>query len=130
MGIETFLTASALDCVVAQRLARKLCTACKRRTVISQAALVQSGFRVGADLEAYEPVGCTRCNNTGFRGRIGIFSVMGMSERIKDLTVNGAPEAEITEVAREEGMLTLREDGLTKVRAGVTSIAELARVAS
>jgi len=56
--------------------------------------------------------------------------VMGMSERIKDLTVNGAPEAEITEVAREEGMLTLREDGLTKVRAGVTSIAELARVAS
>jgi type IV pilus assembly protein PilB len=130
MGIETFLTASALDCVVAQRLARKLCTACKRRTVISQAALMESGFRVGADLEAYEPTGCTRCSNTGFRGRIGIFSVMEMSERIKDLTVSGAPEAEIAQVAREEGMLTLREDGLTKVRAGVTSIAELARVAS
>jgi len=130
MGIETFLTASALDCVVAQRLARKLCTACKRRAVIPQAALAEAGFRVGADLEAYEPTGCTRCNNTGFRGRVGIFSVMEMSERIKDLTVNGASEAEIAQVARDEGMLTLREDGLTKVRAGVTSIAELARVAS
>jgi type IV pilus assembly protein PilB len=130
MGIESFLTASALDCIVAQRLARKLCTHCKHRTLISQAALVEAGFRAGTDLEAYEPVGCARCNNTGFKGRIGIYSVMEMSERLKDLTVAGAPEAEITQVAREEGMLTLREDGLTKVRAGVTSIAELARVAS
>ncbi len=130
MGIESFLTASALDCVVAQRLARKLCTGCKKRTVISQAALLQSGFRVGTDIEAYEPAGCARCNNTGFKGRIGVFSVMQMSERIKDLTVGGAPEAQINDVAREEGMLSLREDGLNKVRSGVTSIAELARVAS
>ena len=130
MGIESFLTASALDCIVAQRLARKLCTHCKKRTMIAQAALVEAGFRVGADLEAYEPVGCSRCNQTGYKGRIGVFSVMNMSERLKDLTVQGAPEAEITAAAREDGMLTLREDGLTKVRAGVTSIAELARVAS
>jgi type IV pilus assembly protein PilB len=130
MGIESFLTASALDCVVAQRLARKLCTGCKKRTLISQEALLQSGFRVGTDIEAYEPTGCARCNNTGFKGRIGVFSVMEMSDRIKDLTVSGASEAEITDVAREEGMLTLREDGLTKVRAGITSIAELARVAT
>ncbi len=130
MGIESFLTASALDCVVAQRLARKLCTHCKKRAMISQEALLESGFRVGTDLEAYEPVGCSRCNQTGFKGRIGIFSVMEMSERIKDLTVSNAPESEITDVAREEGMLTLREDGLSKVRAGVTSIAELARIAS
>ena len=130
MGIESFLTASALDCVVAQRLARKLCTACKRRTMISQAALMEAGFRVGADLEAYEPVGCPRCSHSGYKGRIGIYSVMSMTERLKDLTVSNAPEAEITAMAREEGMLTLREDGLTKVRAGVTSIAELARVAS
>ena len=130
MGIETFLTASALDCVVAQRLARKLCTHCKRRTMLTREVMRESGFRVGADLEAYEPVGCSRCNNTGFKGRIGIFSVMEMSERIKDLTVSGAAEAEITEVAREEGMLSLREDGLAKVRAGVTSVAELARVSS
>jgi type IV pilus assembly protein PilB len=130
MGIETFLTASALDCVVAQRLARKLCTTCKQRIVIPQASLIEAGFRVGADLEAYEPVGCGRCNQTGFKGRIGLYSVMNMTERIKDLTIENAPEAEITAAAREEGMLTLREDGLTKVRAGVTSIAELARVAS
>ena len=74
-------------------LARKLCTHCKRRTVIPQEALLESGFRVGTDLEAYEPVGCGRCNHTGYKGRIGIFSVMEMSERIKDLTVGGAPEA-------------------------------------
>jgi type IV pilus assembly protein PilB len=130
MGIESFLTASAVDCIVAQRLARQLCTQCKKRVVIPQTALVEAGFRVGADLEAYEPAGCARCSQTGYRGRIGLFSVMEMSERIKELTVDGASEAELTAVAREEGMLTLREDGLLKVRAGVTSIAEVARVAS
>jgi type IV pilus assembly protein PilB len=98
--------------------------------MISQASLTDAGFRVGADLEAYEPVGCPRCNNSGFKGRIGLYSVMSMSERLKDMTITGASEADITAAAREEGMLTLREDGLTKVRAGVTSIAELARVAS
>ena len=130
MGIESFLTASAVDCVVAQRLARKLCPHCKRRTVVSAEALNNGGFRVGTDLEVYEPVGCGRCTRSGYRGRIGLFSVMSMSERIKDLTVNGAPEAEITEVAREEGMQTLREDGLSKIRAGVTSVAEVARVST
>ena len=128
MGIESFLTASAVECVVAQRLARQLCTYCKRRTVIPQQALVESGFRVGADLEAYEPVGCARCSHSGYRGRIGLFSVMVMSEEIKSLTVQRAPEAEIAEVARSQGMVTVREDGLQKVRAGVTSIEEIARV--
>jgi type IV pilus assembly protein PilB len=130
MGIETFLTASAVDCVVAQRLARQLCTHCKRRTVIPQSALNEAGFRVGGDVEAYEPVGCTRCNRSGYRGRIGLFSVMVLSEAIKELTVAGAAEAEIAAVARDEGMITLRDDGLHKVRSGVTSIAEVARVAS
>jgi type IV pilus assembly protein PilB len=129
MGIESFLTASAVDCVVAQRLARTLCPSCKRRTVIPVSALKEAGFRAGADLEAYEPVGCGRCSQTGYRGRTGLYSVMVMSERIRDLTIEGAPETEITEAAREEGMLTLREDGLSKVREGLTSIAEVARVA-
>jgi type IV pilus assembly protein PilB len=128
MGIESFLTASALECVVAQRLARTLCTHCKRRTVIPQTALADSGFRVGADLEAYEPVGCTRCGRSGYRGRIGLFSVMVVSERIKDMTIAGESESEIARTAREEGMLTLREDGLRKVRSGMTSIQEVARV--
>jgi type IV pilus assembly protein PilB len=128
MGIESFLTASAVECVVAQRLARQLCTYCKRRTVIPQQALVESGFRVGADLEAYEPVGCARCSHSGYRGRIGLFSVMVMSDEIKSLTVQRAPESEIAEIARAQGMITVREDGLTKARTGVTSIEEIARV--
>ena len=94
------------------------------------ARCTEAGFRVGADLEAYEPVGCPRCHRIGYRGRIGIYSVMVMSERIKEMVVDLAPEAEIAKVAREEGMLTLREAGLAKVRAGVTSIEEVARVAS
>jgi type IV pilus assembly protein PilB len=130
MGIESFLTASALDCVVAQRLARKLCSHCKRRTVIPRAALAEAGFRIGTDVEAYEAAGCGRCNHSGYRGRIGLFSVMLMTERIKELTVSLAPEAEIAAAAREGGMVNLREDGLRKVRAGITSIAEVARVAS
>jgi type IV pilus assembly protein PilB len=128
MGIEAFLTASAVDCVVAQRLARKLCTHCKRRAIVPAQALLDAGLRVGAELEGYEPTGCGRCNGSGYRGRVGIYSVMAMSERIKEMTVAGAPEAEIAAVAREEGMQTLREDGLTKVRSGMTSLEEVLRV--
>ena len=79
MGIESFLTASAVDCVVAQRLARMLCPDCKRRTVLERASLEAAGFRVGADVEAWEPVGCGRCGGTGYRGRVGIYSVMTMT---------------------------------------------------
>src|SRR5262245_12549134 len=130
MGIESFLTSSAVECVVAQRLARVLCNHCKKRVVISQATLAESGFRVGTDLEAYEPLGCPRCHGSGYRGRLGIYSVMVLSERIKEMIVAMAPEAEVGEVAVQEGMLTLRQSGLEKVRAGMTSIEEVARVAS
>ncbi len=129
MGIESFLTASAVDCVVAQRLARMLCKECKRRTVLERQVLEAAGFRVGADVEAYEPVGCSRCSGSGYRGRLGLYSVMKMTEGLKELTVSGASQADISQLARDEGMATLREDGLVKVRQGVTSIAEVARVA-
>ena len=128
MGIESFLTASSVDCVVAQRLARKLCSHCKRRTVVPPEALTEAGLRVGAELEAYEPVGCGRCNQTGYRGRVGLYSVMKMSERIKEMTVSHASEADIGVAAREEGMCTLREDGVAKVRVGKTSLEEVLRV--
>ncbi|MFN8161230.1 MAG: ATPase, T2SS/T4P/T4SS family [Solirubrobacterales bacterium] len=128
MGIEAFLIASAVDCVVAQRLARKLCPHCKRRTVVGAPVLLEAGIRVGTDLEAYEPVGCTRCGSTGYRGRVGLYSVMPLSERIKEMTVNHGSEAEIAAAAREEGMRTLREDGLPKVHAGLTSFEEVLRV--
>jgi type IV pilus assembly protein PilB len=130
MGVEPFLTSSALECIVAQRLARRLCPHCKRRVVLPRDSLVESGFRVGADLEAYEPVGCGRCNASGYKGRLGLFSVMLMSEKIKGMTVAGAPEAEIKEVAREEGMLSIREDGLSKIRSGMTSVEEVVRVSA
>ena len=130
MGIESFLTSSAVECVVAQRLARVLCSHCKRRVVVSQSVLTEAGIRVGTDLEAYEPVGCQRCHGAGYRGRMGIYSVMVMSERVKEMVVNLAPETEIARAAMEEGMLTLRQAGLDKVRAGITSVEEVARVAS
>jgi type IV pilus assembly protein PilB len=128
MGIEAFLIASSVDCVVAQRLARKLCSHCKRRTIVPPQALADADIRIGVELEAYEPVGCGRCNQSGYRGRVGLYSVMTMSERIKEMAVAQTPEAEIAAVAREEGMLTLREDGIAKVRAGLTSIEEVLRV--
>jgi len=128
MGIESFLIASAVDCVVAQRLARKLCSHCKRRAVIPIQALDEAGLRAAAELEAYEPVGCGRCNNSGYKGRVGLYSVMAMTERIKEMAVAQAPEAEIATAAREEGMCTLREDGVEKVRAGMTSLEEVLRV--
>jgi type IV pilus assembly protein PilB len=130
MGIESFLTSSAVECVVAQRLARVLCPQCKRRTVVSKEALEESGFRVATDVEAYEPVGCQRCHGSGYRGRMGIYSVMVLSERIKEMVVNLASEAEIASVAIEEGMLTLRQAGMEKVRSGLTSVQEVSRVAS
>jgi type IV pilus assembly protein PilB len=128
MGIEAFLIASAVDCVVAQRLARKLCSHCKRRTIVPPQALAEADIRVGGEVEGYEPVGCSRCSQSGYRGRVGIFSVMALSERIKEMAVAHASEAEIAATAREEGMLTLREDGLRKVRAGLTSLEEVVRV--
>lgn len=128
MGIETFLTSSAVDCVVAQRLARKLCPNCKRRAIVPAVALQEAGIKVGADVESYEPAGCGRCNNSGYKGRVGIYSVMSLSERLKQMTIAHAPETEIAAVAREEGMLTLREDGVVKIRAGVTSLEEVLRV--
>jgi type IV pilus assembly protein PilB len=128
MGIESFLTASAVDCIVAQRLARTLCSHCKQRALVPTTSLGEAGFRALGDIEAYEAVGCSRCGNSGYRGRVGLYSVMRMTERIKDMTVNHAPQAEIATVARQEGMATLREDGLAKVRAGVTSLEEIVRV--
>jgi type IV pilus assembly protein PilB len=128
MGIETFLTASSLDCVVAQRLARKLCPHCKRRIVIPAVALAEAGVPGVADVEAYEPVGCPRCGHTGYRGRVGVYSVMKLSEKLKEMIVSCASEPDLASVAHEEGMLTLREDGVVKIRAGMTSLEEVLRV--
>ncbi len=87
MGIEPFLVASALDCVVAQRLARKLCSSCKRRTIIPAQVLRENGYKALVDLEAYEPVGCRRCGGSGYRGRVGLYEVMDVSPEIQQLAL-------------------------------------------
>ncbi len=128
MGIEPFLVASALDCVLAQRLARMLCSNCKQRTIVPAEVLRENGYKALVDLEAYEPSGCRRCNGTGYRGRLGIYEVMTVSSDIRRMTLERRPSEEILEVAIREGMRRLRDDGLEKVRQGLTSIAEIARV--
>ena len=128
MGIEPFLTSSAVDCVVAQRLARRLCPSCKRRAMLDVEALREAGFHAGFDVEGYEPVGCGRCGGTGFKGRVGLYEVMTVSDDIRDLAIKRAAADEIMKVAVQEGMRPLRDDGLDKVKQGLTSIAEVTRV--
>ncbi len=128
MGIEPFLVASALDCIVAQRLARMLCPHCKRRTIIPARVLQESGYKARVELEAYEPVGCRRCGGSGYKGRIGLYEVMRMSPELQAMTLERRPSEAMRDIAVEQGMTRLRDDGLQKVRQGRTSIAEVARV--
>jgi len=128
MGIEPFLVASALDCVVAQRLARMLCSNCKRRTIIPAAILRENNYKALVDLEAYEPVGCRRCGGSGYRGRVGLYEVMSVTPEVQKLALERRPAEEICDLAVSQGMRRLRDDGLEKVRQGRTSIAEIARV--
>ena len=128
MGVEPFLVASALECVVAQRLARMLCSSCKRRTIIPASVLMESGYKARVELEAYEPVGCRRCGGTGYRGRVGLYEVMNITPEIQTMALERQPAEAIRVVAVQQGMTRLRDDGLQKVRQGRTSIAEIARV--
>ena len=128
MGIEPFLIASAVECVLAQRLARTLCTHCKRRTCMGVEGLRAAGLAADFELECYEPAGCSRCNDTGYRGRVGIYEVMPLTDEIRELALKSALADDIKAVARAQGMKCLREDGVEKVKQGVTSIAEIARV--
>ena len=128
MGIEPFLVASAIDAVVAQRLARTLCLHCKKRTIIPAEVVRDHDFHAHYDIEAYEPVGCGRCVGMGYRGRVGLYEVMLMSEEIRVLTLQRAAAEQIAAVAIREGMRRMRDDGLDKVKSGQTSMAEIARV--
>jgi type IV pilus assembly protein PilB len=127
MGIEPFLVSSAIDCIVAQRLVRLLCTHCKRPQKVSEAVLTEHGLTGAEPLEA---VGCSRCGGSGYRGRLGVYEVMSVSERIRALILERASVDVMVEVAVSEGMRRLRDDGLEKVREGLTSIAEVERMTS
>jgi type IV pilus assembly protein PilB len=131
MGIEPFLVGSALDAILAQRLARRLCSKCKEEYVPTPEMLVQSRFpwESGQPLPTlYRPVGCSACAKTGYKGRLALHEVMLVSEQIERMAVEHASATAIGEVARTEGMVTLRNDGLAKVLAGVTSLDEILRV--
>jgi type IV pilus assembly protein PilB len=125
MGIEPFLVSSAIDCIVAQRLVRMLCKHCKRPQKVSEAVLAEHGL-TGA--EPFEPVGCSRCGGSGYRGRVGLYEVMSVSEEIRALILERASVDDMVAVAVQQGMLRLRDDGLQKVREGLTSIAEIERM--
>ncbi len=125
MGIEPFLVSSAVDCIVAQRLVRMLCPHCKRHQTVSEAVLAEHGL---AGVEPFESVGCSRCSNSGYRGRVGIYEVMTVSEQIRSLILDRAAVDEMVAVAEREGMGRLRDDGMQKVREGLTSIAEIERM--
>jgi type IV pilus assembly protein PilB len=127
MGVEPYLVASAIDCVLAQRLARRLCASCRRPINVpaNEAGLAGSG-----EVEVFEPGGCGRCRDTGYKGRIGLYEVMRMSDEIRALILQRAPVHEIERVAVAQGMTTLSDDGYAKVRSGETTIAEVIRVTS
>jgi type IV pilus assembly protein PilB len=129
MGIEPFLVASGVQCVVAQGLARRLCEACRSPVHITAAELESSGLGSHpGDLEAFEPVGCPHCRGTGYLGRIGIYEVMTLNDEIRVMILERESATEIAAAARRAGMRPLIEDGLEKVRQGITSVPEILRV--
>jgi type IV pilus assembly protein PilB len=133
MGVEPFLTGAAVSAVLAQRLARKLCTHCCEAYTPSEAELLESRVSREVALASdgavfYRKKGCPRCNHTGYRGRIGVYQLLRMSEEIAALAVRHASRDEIARAAMGNGMRTMWDDGLEKVASGLTSIEELARV--
>ena len=127
MGVEPFIVAAAIDCVIAQRLARTLCSFCKRPVTLAREVLDQQGLD---GVELFEPAGCIRCAGTGFRGRVGLFEVMPVTDEIRGALLEQRGARGIAAVAAEQGMRTMRDDGLVKVRQGLTSLAEVARTTS
>jgi len=131
MGIDPFLVASSVDCVLAQRLARKLCVKCREAYTPLPAELRVAGVPFEEHLPLptlYRAQGCSFCTNTGYRGRLAVHEVLRVSEEIERLIVTHASTDEISKTARSQGMRTLREDGLAKVLLGLTTLEEIARV--
>jgi type IV pilus assembly protein PilB len=129
MGIEPFLVASSVNLICAQRLVRRICTNCKVEERHTPPALVEAGFTQD-EAQSVVPKkgsGCEKCNNTGYKGRVGLYEVMEIGEQLRELILVGASGLELRRKAVEEGMITLRRSGLHKVMEGVTTIEEVAR---
>ncbi len=129
MGIEPFLVATSVNLIQAQRLIRRVCKDCKREHPTPPEALAEVGFSAeeAKSLKTYKGKGCSTCNNTGYKGRIGLYEVMEVNDEIRELILIGASSLELRKKAIEDGMITLRESGLHKIRAGLTTIEEVVR---
>ncbi len=130
MGVEPYNFVSALNCIMAQRLVRVICANCKRPKKHSVPELEECGLdpAVWGNVTFVEGVGCLECSGTGFHGRTAICELLDLTDRIREMIVDRRPTSEIKRVAREEGMITLRESGMAKVRAGVTTLKEINKV--
>jgi type IV pilus assembly protein PilB len=129
MGIEPFLVANSLNLIAAQRLVRRVCDACKEPHEIPRLRLVEAGMpeSLVAETRAMKGRGCDRCSGTGYKGRVGLFEIMEVSETLRDLILQNPPIADLRNKAVEEGMSTLRQSGLAKVREGITTLEEVVR---
>jgi type IV pilus assembly protein PilB len=129
MGIEPFLVSTSLNLICAQRLIRRICSECKTEISSVPQALMEIGFtpEEAETVKLYRGEGCMTCNNTGYKGRVGLYEVLEASEEIKELVLCGASAVEIKHKAMEEGMISLRQSGLHKIRAGVTTVEEVLR---
>src|SRR6266571_4108440 len=129
MGIEPFLVATSVNLIQAQRLIRRICKDCKKEHPTPVEALVEIGFSPDESqtIKTYKGNGCPTCNETGYKGRIGLYEVMEITEEIRELILIGASAMELRKKAIDDGMITLRESGLQKIRAGVTTIEEVLR---
>jgi type IV pilus assembly protein PilB len=130
MGIEPFLVSASVILIAAQRLARKICTECKEEETVPVPALMQLGFpeEEANNVICYKGKGCSVCNNSGYKGRIALYEIMPVGVEIKEMVLEGASADELKKTGIRLGMKTLRMSGLTKVKEGVTSIEEVARV--
>jgi len=128
MGIDSTMLSSSLNMVVAQRLARRLCPKCKKKARPDQETIER--FEIPEGIEVYEPVGCKECLNIGYKGRLGVHEVLYVNDRMREMIARNSADRELMQVAREEGMFTLFEDGFNKVLGGVTSIEEITRIST
>jgi type IV pilus assembly protein PilB len=129
MGVAAFNVASSVHLIMAQRLVRKLCEACKQPADVPDVALLAAGFKEDdiGNIQLFEPVACGSCTG-GYKGRTGVYEVMPISEETTRIMLDGGTQLDIEDQARREGVRDLRESGLRKVKAGITSLAEVERV--
>ena len=131
MGLQPFLVASALNCIVAQRLVRRICGECKAPKTYAPEVLAEAGIPPeDSDAVFFEGAGCAECDGTGFRGRVGLYEVMPITQEMKRLITNHASNQELRDQAVRDGMITLRQDGVLKMRAGMTTLDEILRETS